>query len=99
MTEEEMLEAMIADSKKVNKRYKDKWGGKIDKKFLEPTPQPKPEPETTAAPPKSSGWRKISQDQIEDILYFQSKGWCVTSTAIFLGLSKSTVQKYREKQS
>lgn len=98
MTEEEMLEAMLADSKKVNKRYKDKWGGKIDKKFLEPEPKPKPEPETTAAPPKSGGWRKISQDQIEDILYFQSKGWCVTSTAIFLGLSKSTVQKYREKQ-
>jgi hypothetical protein len=100
MTEEEMLEAMLADSKKVNKRYRDKWGGKIDKKFLEPTrqPEPEPEPETTAAPPKSSGWRKISQDQIEDILYFQSKGWCVTSTAIFLGLSKSTVQKYRERQ-
>lgn len=98
MTEEQMLEAMLADSKKVNKRYKDKWGGKIDKKFLEPEPTPQPEPETTAAPPKNSGWRKISQDQIEDILYFQSKGWCVTSTAIFLGLSKSTVQKYREKQ-
>jgi hypothetical protein len=98
MTEEEMLEAMLADARKVNKRYKDKWGGKIDKKFLEPEPKPEPEPETTAAPPKSSGWRKISQDQIEDILYFQSKGWCVTSTAIFLGLSKSTVQKYRERQ-
>ena len=100
MTEEQMLKAMLADSKKVNKRYKDKWGGKIDKKFLEPTPQPepKPEPETTAAPPKSSGCRKISQDQIEDILYFQSKGWCVTSTAIFLGVSKSTVKRYRKRQ-
>jgi len=98
MTEEQMLEAMLADSRKVNKRYKDKWGGKIDKKFLEPEPTPEPEPETTAVPPKGKGWRKISQDQIEDILYFQSKGWCVTSTAIFLGLSKSTVQKYRERQ-
>lgn len=98
MTEEQMLKAMLADSKKVNKRYKDKWGGKIDKKFLEPEPTPKPKPETTAAPPKSSGCRKISQDQIEDILYFQSKGWCVTSTAIFLGVSKSTVKRYRKRQ-
>ena len=98
MTEEQMLEAMLADSKKVNKRYKDKWGGKIDKKFLEPEPAPKPKPETTAAPSKSSGCRKISQDQIEDILYFQSKGWCVTSTAIFLGVSKSTVKRYRKRQ-
>lgn len=108
MTEEQMLEAMLADSKKVNKRYKDKWGGKIDKKFLEPTPQPepqpkpeatlKPEPEATVVPPKGKDWRKLNQKQIEDILYFQSKGWCVTSTAIFLGLSESAVKTYREKQ-
>jgi len=98
MTEEQMFEAMFAESRKVNKRYKDKWGGKIDKKFLEPEPAPKPKPKTTAAPPKSSSCRKISQDQIEDILYFQSKGWCVTSTAIFLGVSKSTVKRYRKRQ-
>lgn len=108
MTEEQMLEAMLADSKKVNKRYKDKWGGKIDKKFLEPEPKSEPEPkpettpepeqEATVVPRKGKDWRKLTQDQIEDILYFQSKGWCVRLTAIYLGLSKSTVQKYREKQ-
>lgn len=52
MTEEQMFEAMFADSRKVNKRYKDKWGGKIDKKFLEakPQPEPQPEPEATLKP-------------------------------------------------
>ena len=100
MNEEQMLQAMLNDAKQVRKRYRDKWGGKPEYKAKEPKPEPK-EIETTAAPTRGSGWRNdpLSQKEIDDILYFQSKGWCVTSTAIFLGVSKSTVKRYRERQS
>jgi len=95
MTEEQMLQAMLADAKQVNKRYREKWGGKPDSKFIEPKPK------ATAAPTQGEGWRNspLSKEEIEDIKYFQSKGWCVTSTAIFLGISDSTVRKYREDAS
>ena len=95
MTKEQMLQAMLADAKQVNKRYREKWGGKPDSKFIEPKPK------ATAAPTQGEGWRNssLSKEEIEDIKYFQSKGWCVTSTAIFLGLSDSTVRKYREDAS
>lgn len=97
MTEEQMLQAMLADARQVNKRYREKWGGKPDKKYTEPEPKPV----ATAAPTQGEGWRNssLSKEEIEDIKYFQSKGWCVTSTAIFLGLSDSTVRKYREDAS
>jgi hypothetical protein len=105
MTEEQMLQAMIKDAQQINKRYREKWGGKPDKKYTEPEPD-KPdkkytEPEATAAPTRGSGWRNdpLSQKEIDDILYFQSKGWCVTSTALFLGLNDKTVRKYRDSAS
>ena len=100
MTEEQMLQAMLDDAKQIRKRYRDKWGGKPEPRIKEPEPKPK-EIKTTAAPTRGSGWRndRLSQKEIDDILYFQSKGWCITSTAIFLGLSNSTVRKYRERQS
>ena len=98
MTEEQMLQAMLDDAKQVRKRYRNKWGGKAEPKIKESKPEPQKTKEP-AAPTKSGGWRKISDKEIDDILYFQSKGWCVTSTAIFLGVSKSTVKRYREKQS
>ena len=95
MNEEQMIQAMLADAKQVNKRYREKWGGKPDSKFIEPKPK------ATAAPTQGEGWRNssLSNEEIEDIKYFQSKGWCITSTAIFLGLSDSTVRKYREDAS
>jgi hypothetical protein len=95
MNEEQMIQAMLADAKQVNKRYREKWGGKPDSKFIERKPK------ATAAPTQGEGWRNssLSKEEIEDIKYFQSKGWCVTSTAIFLGLSDSTVRKYREDAS
>ena len=95
MNEEQMLQAMLADAKQVNKRYREKWGGKPDKKYIEPKPV------ATAAPTQGEGWRssRLSEEKIKDIIYFQSKGWCVTSTAIFLGISNSTVRKYREDAS
>jgi len=95
MNEEQMIQAMLADAKQVNRRYREKWGGKPDSKFIEPKPK------ATAAPTQGEGWRNssLSKEEIEDITYFQSKGWCVTSTAIFLGLSDSTVRKYREDAS
>ena len=103
MNEEQMLEEMLADAKQVRKKYREKYGGKPDKKFLQPKPEPKPEPKpiATAAPTQGEGWRNrgLSKEEIEDIKYFQSKGWCVTSTAIFLGISDSTVRKYREDAS
>lgn len=100
MNQEQMLQAMLADAKQIRKRYRDKWGGKPETKSKEPEPKPK-EIETTAAPTRGSGWRndQLSQKEIDDILYFQSKGWCATSTAIFLGLSHVTVRKYREDAS
>lgn len=95
MNEEQMLQAMLADAKQVNKRYREKWGGKPDSKFIEPKPK------ATAAPTQGEGWRNssLSKEEIEDIKYFQSKGWCITSTAIFLGLNYNTVKKYREDAS
>jgi len=100
MNEEQMLQAMLDDAKQIRKRYRDKWGGKPEAKSKEPEPKPK-EIETTAAPTRGSGWRndQLSQKEIDDILYFQSKGWCATSTALFLGLSHVTVRKYREDAS
>ena len=97
MNEEQMLQAMLADAKQVNKRYREKWGGKPDSKFIEPKPKRK----ATAAPTQGEGWRNssLSKEEIEDIKYFQSKGWCITSTAIFLGLNYNTVKKYREDAS
>ena len=88
MTEEQMLEAMIKDAQQINKRYRDKWGGKPDKKYTEP--------EATAAPTQGEGWRNdsLSQEEIEDIRYFRDRGWCVSSTAIFVGVSNATVRKY-----
>ena len=105
MNEEQMLEEMLADAKQVRKKYREKYGGKPDKKFLEPKskPEPKPEPKpiATAAPTQGEGWRNssLSKKEIEDIKYFQGKGWCITSTAIFLGLNYNTVRKYREDAS
>lgn len=90
MTEEQMLEAMMKDAQQINQKYKNKYGGKIDKKF------PAPKPEATAAPTQGEGWRNdsLSQEEIEDIRYFRGRGWCVSSTAIFVGVSNATVRKY-----
>ena len=90
MTEDQMLQAMLKDAQQINKRYRDKWGGKPDKKYTEP------KPEATAAPTKGEGWRNdsLSQEEIEDIRYFRDRGWCVSSTAIFVGVSNATVRKY-----
>jgi len=90
MTEEQMLEAMMKDAQQINQKYKNKYGGKIDKKF------PAPKAEATAAPTQGEGWRNdsLSQEEIEDIRYFRDRGWCVSSTAIFVGVSNATVRKY-----
>ena len=92
MNEEQMLQAMLADARQVNKRYREKWGGKPDKKYIEPEPKPV----ATAAPTQGEGWRNdsLSQEEIEDIRYFRDRGWCVSSTAIFVGVSNATVRKY-----
>ena len=90
MNEEQMIQAMLADARQVNKRYREKWGGKPDKKYIEPKPV------ATAAPTQGEGWRNdsLSQQEIEDIRYFRGRGWCVSSTAIFVGVSNATVRKY-----
>ena len=100
MTEDQMLQAMLKDAQQINKRYREKWGGKPDKKYTEPEPD-KPEkkftePEATAAPTQGEGWRNdsLSEEEIEDIRYFRDRGWCVSSTAIFVGVSNATVRKY-----
>ena len=83
------LEKMIADAKGCNERLKEINGLSRRKKK---------EPEKTE-PHKGygEGWRNkpLSDDELSDIKYFRNRGWCVTSIAMFLGISKSTVEKYK----
>lgn len=83
------LEKMMADAKGCNERLKEINGLSRRKKK---------EPEKTE-PHKGygKGWRNkpLSNDELSDIKYFRNRGWCVTSIAMFLGISKSTVEKYK----
>ena len=83
------LEKMMADAKGCNERLKEINGLSRRKKK---------EPEKTE-PHKGygKGWRNkpLSDDELSDIKYFRNRGWCVTSIAMFLGISKSTVEKYK----
>jgi len=82
------LERMIADAKVCNSRLK------TNKNTIEPkVPNKPPKP---AAPKHGKGWRNssLSSKEIEDIQYFRSKGWCVSSTAMVVGVSIKTVRKY-----
>jgi len=84
------LERMIADAKVCNSRLK------TNKNAIEPKVPSKPKKDKPKAPTSGDGWRNepLSAKEIEDIHFLRSKGWCVTSTAMFLGVSNATVRKY-----
>ena len=48
---------------------------------------------------RGEGWRNkpLTKEEISDIEYFTEKGWCVTSIAMSLGLSNSTVRNYQKR--
>ena len=82
------LEKMIADAKICNSRLK------TNKKTIEA-----PEPSTSRGLSRTQGrgWRndKLTEKEIGDIKYFLGKGWDIRSTAVFCGVSYSTVQKIK----
>ena len=83
------LEKMMADAKGCNERLKE-INGLSRRKKKEPE---KKEPHKGYG----EGWRNkpLSNDELSDIKYSRNRGWCVTSIAMFLGISKSTVEKYK----
>ena len=84
------LEKMKADAKICNARLK------TNKNTIEPKVLSKPAKPTPIIKTSGEGWRNnsLSQKEIEDIKYFRSKGWCVSSTAMVVGVSTKTVRKY-----
>ena len=86
-----LLEEMMKDAKRCNERYEAKYGKPHKSKNNKERPAPKEK-----APTQGEGWRNkpLDNNEKEDILYFQEKGWCLTSTALFLGISTQTVKKY-----
>jgi len=84
------LEKMIADAKICNARLK------TNKNTIEPKVLSKPVKPTPIIQTSGKNWRNksLSQKEIEDIKYFRSKGWCVSSTAMVVGVSTKTVRKY-----
>ena len=84
------LEKMMADAKGCNQRLADINDNKQRNSRKK---KPKPEPHQGYG----EGWRNksLTDDELADIKYFRKRGWCVTSIAMFLGLSKSTVEKYK----
>ena len=65
--------------------------------IIEDVPKNKEPKETEPHKGYGEGWRNkpLTDDELSDIKYFRNQGWCVTSIAMFLGLSKSTVEKYK----
>lgn len=84
------IEKMMADAKGCNERLKEING----------LSRRKPKAESTSKKPHQGygkGWRNkpLTDGELADIKYFRKRGWCVTSIAMFLGISKSTVEKYK----
>ncbi len=84
-----ILDMMKADADRCNQRLKETSTIKSTKK----------KKEKKAGITKGEGWRNkpLTKKEISDIKYFTEKDWCVTSIAIFLGLSNSTVRKYQKR--
>ena len=90
------LEQMIEDAKLCNHRlYKveDKVNVHKGRGKLPSSSKPKQIPRSATF---GEGWRNgpLSEQEIEDIKYFLSKGWCLGSTSKIVGVSISTVRKY-----
>lgn len=84
------LEKMMADAKGCNQRLADINDNK-QRSSRKKTPKPEPHQGY------GEGWRNkpLTDEELADIKYFRRRGWCITSIAMFLGISKSTVEKYK----
>jgi DNA-binding NarL/FixJ family response regulator len=87
-----ILEMMQADADRCNERLKETGAIRSTKKKKE---KKEKEPRAT----RGEGWRNkpLTKEEISDIEYFTEKGWCVTSIAMSLGLSNSTVRNYQKR--
>jgi len=84
------LEEMKLDARLCNQALRQLAGEHVDNLKKEITGK-KPGPTT------GIGWRNspLTQKEIEDIHYFINKGWDRQSIAHFVGVSLSTVDKYK----
>lgn len=87
-----ILDMMQADADRCNERLKETGAIKSAKKKKE-------KKEKQAGVTKGEGWRNkpLTEKEISDIKYFTEKNWCVTSIAMSLGLSNSTVRNYQKR--
>jgi len=85
----DLLDRMKEDAKLCNRALRNLEVRQIDKK-----PATK-----TRGPTRGPGWRndQLNKDEIDDILYFTNRGWCVASIATFVGVSKSVVRNYQQR--
>jgi len=89
MTEDELAKAMLADAQEVAARQNKKFGTPIKKK----------KKITKKALTRGDGWRndKLKASEIKDIVYFLERGWCIGSTAIICGVSKTSVHNIKKQ--
>lgn len=104
MTEEEEKQLgieMAEEAKKINNRFSKRFSlngrkkSHIDPHMKQNPPAPSKPPPIT----KGDGWRnsKLTKKEISDIGYFLARGWCASSTAKIVGVSVSSVQKYKSR--
>tara|TARA_S200002703_G_scaffold23535_2_gene20396 strand:+ start:3975 stop:4244 length:270 start_codon:yes stop_codon:yes gene_type:complete len=84
----DLLDRMKEDAKLCNRALRNFEARQIDTKPATKTP----------GLTRGLGWRndKLKQHEIDDIMYFTNKGWCVASIATFVGVSKSVVRNYQQ---
>tara|TARA_A100001391_G_C4820436_1_gene211156 strand:- start:51 stop:338 length:288 start_codon:yes stop_codon:yes gene_type:complete len=90
------LERMIEDAKICNNRlYKLEGKMNVHKRRGKLSSGSKPK-QTPRSATFGEGWRNspLTEQEVEDIKYFLSKGWCLGSTSKIVGVSISTVRKY-----
>ena len=89
------LEKMIADAKECNRKLRVESTFKDYKKH--PPSKPVPTKRMGMGVTQGKNWRnhKLTEQEVSDIKYYLSKGWCVTSTATIVGVSTSTVRRFK----
>ena len=89
------LEKMIADAKEWNKKLRVETTFKYYSKH--PPSKPVPTKRMGMGVTQGKNWRnhKLTDQEVSDIKYYLSKGWCVTSTATIVGVSVSTVRRFK----
>lgn len=89
------LEKMLADAKECNKKLNVETTFKDYNKH--PPAKPAPTKRMGLGTTQGKNWRnhKLTDQEVSDIKYYLSKGWCVTSTATIVGVSVSTVRRFK----